>query len=1165
MIWHRIAIVFAGIVAAASASGARANDLSVTGSVGADWSAARLVTPSPDAVLRPGHKLRITVTGQVDINFEQKHRRDCSWFGLSCKNIDWTEHHWNGPDSAPVLIQIRAIGSGQVIASQVVNAQFSGLTVPVDTTDFSKRYEVVASLAGVGTAIDPARSAGSYTVSLTIDATARADAFSSWLTGTKPTADLATSAEVLDQALLQSRPEQTAGALRSYAASRFPLANVALRSSYETLVRKAMEIAPGDPANAMALANFFRAVGLNAQADAVLNKVINDLEAKTDSHSRFLLAKAYVGRADAGLVASGGVSPTAVEDALAYYAKSIELFEAVGRRDFLSDTLVRRARLLRGTRTPAALADAIAAFQRARDLAPEMVRARGAFESPDGKSLQLLDWADGYRTPTLGAAADDSPWIADAVPLAWDAVDQKVLESRNGIAFQWRSLAPDAVAQPGPLLSRQRWGLEVAGGAAITINAGGTATHFAAKGTITPLSFKGAARCPEVILPPGLGRPTALTVQPFVLGSIARSGEVAATYCNDTLQIYKIVGGVPSLVQTVALPVAGGGNYGSLNIAAGPANCGVAVAKMENNGGPAIISVTLVRLDGGRVSLSLAAVPPAAPSTPFPSFGLPKMAYPTFTADGRILVVRSDMDAELFSCAGSAVGKIKIPPRSSKPQMPVEFLKMQWLDKDFLSVADFDGSRLLVMDTARAETNAYPVGMTDSVYASAPKMEFAFPGVTPGATPRVAKSARRAILRQLGEAVAVSQTVSFLPGTRFFESTLLNSGQTLLSSDLNFSESVVTDLATGRATPIGAALGRPFGIDGVDGWAAVRFGPAPSSGATPFFAFKPPVAIEIYRKAMLVQTATFGDLGAADRSRVAGAIAKIVHDNPPQAFPVPPGYPFFPPLDLHYLVESPDRLSLQRSLMTTTGPLASSGGRGAIGLCVSLLGRTQAGTVLPLPLSLPPGALPSELYSFRDGKPVLEKADAFDCMSATVVDGDKPTILTREPTTPQASQFRIKWLRNGAWIDGGIQPGIGMIGESSVMPDGSVLVLLNPSDSSGPGADLIRLLPGGGQRSACTACSGINVYAAATAISTRLRTGDQGRTEDGPVQIDTRNLVMVDREGKLLAKPDGDETVILSLDTGAELLRVRLGRVLVLRKNLVVVDTGEDKLQVHRL
>ena len=100
---------------------AAAQDLSVPGSVDASWSSARLISPSPDAIVRPGHTLSVTITaGQVDINQDARSQRKCGLFGLDCHWINWTDHHWHGPDAAPVLVQVRTASSKVVVASAVV-------------------------------------------------------------------------------------------------------------------------------------------------------------------------------------------------------------------------------------------------------------------------------------------------------------------------------------------------------------------------------------------------------------------------------------------------------------------------------------------------------------------------------------------------------------------------------------------------------------------------------------------------------------------------------------------------------------------------------------------------------------------------------------------------------------------------------------------------------------------------------------------------------------------------------------------------------------------------------------------------------------------------------------------------------------------------------------
>jgi len=125
------------------------------------------------------------------------------------------------------------------------------------------------------------------------------------------------------------------------------------------------------------------------------------------------------------------------------------------------------------------------------------------------------------------------------------------------------------------------------------------------------------------------------------------------------------------------------------------------------------------------------------------------------------------------------------------------------------------------------------------------------------------------------------------------------------------------------------------------------------------------------------------------------------------------------------------------------------------------------------------------------------------------------------------------------------------------------MLLLTNAPANNANHMLIRLPPGGGQALACSACNSIAVSAAAEALAGKLNDQATGRGQVGLGFVHYDGIVRVDRAGKVLARPEGDETVIQSLVTGKELIRFRLGRVLVLRSNLAIVDTGELNLQVH--
>ena len=399
---------------------------------------------------------------------------------------------------------------------------------------------------------------------------------------------------------------------------------------------------------------------------------------------------------------------------------------------------------------------------------------------------------------------------------------------------------------------------------------------------------------------------------------------------------------------------------------------------------------------------------------------------------------------------------------------------------------------------------------------------------------------------------------------------LLNGGRYMLVTTA-FSAPTLADLSDARTTLLNELLA-PVPIEAANGWAAIRTVDTPVQVQP--FTFVPryrPKAIETYAGSAVASTTSLPDFTAAQRANMVTAL-KTVFDSPFHgglaAPPLPgiPPPPFLPPEEFAAVVADPSRMEQIYSLGLVISPLASSGAAGAHLLCPMIYARAPSGDMKPLPdffLAITAQIPPPLLVTYRGGRPTFTPvADKRSCDGLVVIDGPVPIVLADEGN---GQQHRLRWLRNGAWVDAGLKSGDGVPAMGSVMPDGSVLLLMTNAPGAPANHTLLRLPPGGGQQNACAHCASLPLMDAAKALWQRSQDDPTARTDTPFAPMDPQKVIMVDAAGRLLVRPDGDETVIESLHTGAELLRVRLSGPLVLRPSLVVLDSGDAKLQVHQL
>jgi hypothetical protein len=752
------------------------------------------------------------------------------------------------------------------------------------------------------------------------------------------------------------------------------------------------------------------------------------------------------------------------------------------------------------------------------------------------------------------------------MPVRWDPQTSRMLEATPFGAYQWRAATPGASSEPAPIMPRDPSRIDSSNGSVLSLTAGGRASYASHSGLVSTVLFGTVDSCaaPPLVA----GAPPGSVSFPFVQGSLSRNGDLLAVYCNKDLYAYRIdASGSLAPAGNAAIAPSGGANFANISITAGPADCGVAVAMVSppSPSSPSPVkSVTILRPDGTRKQLAI-------PSLPAGNFdvSVPSVA---FAGDGRVIIIQGFAPVAAFTCDGAPATAIATPGGSllHAPEpgrmMPGQ-LETRWMDDNRVAVASMFTGQLFVIDTNKNSLETFAAGPAADRSLSGPMRPLSqdnifLPPATAGAPPRAVQIMRKVEARALNDA-SPSSTGIFLPQGAPNGALLLTGGRYLLSRSYWGTSDRIVDLTDGSSTPVPGGLVTASPTNGVNGWAALKLeGIAGAGGGIFLSANRVRVAsVETYSGRDHGVSLPIPAMGDSERSAVVEAIRAVLAKLPNPLPPDPAGSPFFPMSQLKGLTEDPSRLSIFYMPGVTAESLASSGTTGAQPLCPMLFGKTTAGAMIMIPIQPPPGTLRPLIVSYVNGSPSLTAASA-DCnMSNFVIDGDKPALVT---LVRNGTQAKLKWTRGGAVIDGGDQPGTGVIAEGTALDDGSLLLLLTNAPANNANHMLIRLLPGGGQALACPQCNSIAVGAAAEALTSKLYDQATGRGQVGIPIVHYDGIVRVDRAGKVLARPEGDETVIQSLVTGKELIRFRLGRVLVLRSDLAIVDTGEANLQVHR-
>ncbi|MGO7394587.1 tetratricopeptide repeat protein [Rhizobium ruizarguesonis] len=1133
----RLLLLLPFLIPASIAVGA---DLSVAGgTVQATWTEPRAVSIASDAVLRAGHAVTISIAGQVDINQEQKSERHCGILGIGCNTEHWIEHHFVNPDQTPVLVQIRQVGSDNIVDEKLVNQTPVTMQVP-QNIDFTKKYELVAILQGTrNRAIDPKRSASAYSVLIDIDATQRSDYFPVYLGSIGSNIDLALNSESLDRALLNGHAKAVASTLRNFAVSRFPATETTNRIAHEKLLRKADAIAPDDPANALALAEYYRTVGLYALADETLQKTLSSLEGKSDPLSLMRLGDAYSIAAATDLAKFGGMNVEAAQEAAALYAKASASYEAAARRDLQAGAMISRAKVLRGLRTREGLKTATKLLQSAFDLTPETLRFRTLAASPDGRNVFGLDWTAAFTISPISDYPASSSRIEHEAVVAFDPEKQSLLVEKDE-ALWWHSLDANAKLQPTSILKSPF--IEASGGAILTHPADGQIRFATPDGQASLLKYGETTTCAA---PP----PPAPDVKAFALmaSSLGPKGEVIAASCNGTLYLYSVVDGVPtSRVHT--------DKFGTpANLKAGPPACGAIVQTATDPFSMEPNSTILVKLDGSEVVLDVSHAAPPAQTVPSPT-------QAEFTSDNVALVLVSGSVLMAFRCNdGGRIAAVDLPRVESTEPTPYgerlpQSVRLQRLSANTFAVVD-SGKRINVFEWPSQRLRSYDFPKLP-LFNAFQLMGILLPPAAVDAPPRFLRYERLVtVQRQLSEEEDISDPMSLPPEMLPSPSFLLNGGRYLLSFDDTIGRRL-TDTQSGIDLPLPAnsrILAMP--LDGIDQWAALREMPGPVVPGTALMAVD---AVDVLNGASISATttlpATVSPQALQATVEALNRFAAFWANIPAEAKSQPEPVGIFPRNQIENLVKNPDRLRFHYVPVPHTPSLAKEAAPTAQLVCSTLSAIDDSGQEKLVPL----GGVPSVpvLITFRDGKPsLLPLPWTSNCVDLRLISGAVPTVLVLKSVGPKAS---LEWVQNGVWTKVLESPHpIGLVAGRSDK-NGSLLLLINEAQPGGETFSIKKLSASTGLVNACSGCTGLrppqlNVDTSSSVLDQFF----------GPVSAGVH--MSTDKAAEVIAYPADDETVVYSMTAARDLLRTKRGIPILLTKEVLVLARSDGLVELNPL
>ena len=1129
-----------------------AEDLTVKGNVHATWSSLTRVSPAQDAIVHAGDTVTVTLSGQIDVNQSVRHESHCDLF-VFCHDVSIPIHNFRTPGQAPVNFEIRPVGGGPAVASATIGASPGILQVPISDAAFETHYEIVALLAGAGTSIAPERSAGSFMVGLDIDAGGRASYFGTWLEHIRPNAARATATPAIADDL-RTKGSVVARALREYAISAYPVPNMANNESHVHLVRAAVSLAPGDVENSLALARYFRAVGLDRSADTELANAITKLENRNDPRSRRQLGDAYMARMEAVLKKSGAIDPAATQAALAFADHAVRAYGQANRKDLVSKAQFVRGRLLRGMRTRVSLNAAIEAFRSALVGAPEIVSADTVLQNVDGSRIYAMKFNNEFSLGSIvdGPNATD-PDLMDRVPIAWDSARRRLLAAGKG-GLSWLSPkldAPDAAPAVSP------GGIQVGNGAIARQTDLSRVDYFSNDNIATSVPVGGANKTTCQALPPFKGG--------GIRGmSLSLDGSVLVVLCNSTVRVFVYGGGnLRELLEKKLAPVPI-----AAHAVAGPATCGTVVITYPHAGQPTI-KYTLLR-PGHEITLLDFPAPSRLALSINPPPGPGRITF----ANDRVLIASSTRAISTFRCSdGHHDGDITLPlvPDPVMPDAgfglanrlltPPPGMWFQWLTGSKLAIVRTWARSVDVIEWPNQSVTHFKTSPTISDIDIFQSAHLLLPPAVVHGAPLMFKPHRKMELVEY-PATAHQPVLEFdIPGGRApiyltpdgshlivqrpGTPTWIAENKVGATLSKGSSDEVTLDIVGNHTNRVVGKLNAQghlmeLHVAGVSAVAIPLPQPSPS-----YFAKAVPALQQWYN------------------------VWKKI-PNPPR----PPG--MFQNKDLPGVIADPKRLTTVLNVLTSRyflesfmalQPLSSSQGRSYVLLCARLAAK-PAGGGTPIPISGPLPDVPF-LGTETGGTLRLREAPALPITA--------PTLPTGIPLAPPSCQIqhlvrglsptlvnliggpggpRLQMLTASGWIRTNVVM-LPMAGWS--LSDGDLLLLL---PDRRPGKFTLVRVNGKGQSSpACARCSSLALGEAFRQFAPpKIKPPAQlPFIGGGPI-----SMVMIDATGRFLARPDGDETIVISLADESVVARAPLGKPLVVTQHLLALSSGDRRVRYYR-
>jgi hypothetical protein len=1131
---------------------ATGQDLTVKGNMLASWTSLTRISPAQDAVVHDGDTVTVTVSGQIDINQETRHETHCDLW-VFCHDETIPVHNFRSPGQIAVVVEIRTIGGGLAVASTQIGAAPGVLQLPTSDSSFETQYEIVALLDGAGSSVDPGRSAGSFDIRVDIDASRRASYFKTWLDQTHPSASRATDPTAIADDL-RTQGTIVAAALRQYAAGSFPVPNPTNNDSHARLVRKAVDLAPGDVENTLALARYLRAVGLDVQADAELAKVVDRLENLGDPHSRRQLGDAYMARMAAALSKGGGVDPVAAQAALSFADNAVKSYGQANRSDLVSEAHFARARLLRGMRTRESLTAAAEAYKAALADVPDTVAAETVLETTDGRlyalkvsdAVSLSSFVDGPRPL--------DPGLTDQQPIAWDPVRQRLLVFENS-GLVWLSLrldAPKAAPDVSPGI------LQVGDGAIARIKDFQSVDYFSSDQVATNLPVAGSGATTCTALPPSLAG--------GVYGmTMSLDGSVVAVICNSTVRVFHHSSGRITQVLEKALPPTA--LAGTSSAVAGPATCGTVVVTRAYPGQTAT-SLTLLRAGNEFKLTSL----PSGPGGQLPIFIGPDQI--TFAAD-HILVATSDHAISKFRCSdGGSDGEITLPSVQGTPvgqSAPVIIISFRWLTESNLAVIRPVPRSVDVISWPDQKVSHFDAHADLSSFDLQLAAQLLLPPASGVSSPRMLKPHRRTELTEHSPQTGVSVVSMDVPGNR--EPIVPTAdGTHLIVQRLGGTTWVVEN----KVSP-NVAKGPP------DEVALDTFGTASGWIAGKLNAESRLVALRTTDASGTSVPVPLPDPPASYYASIVTALPAVY--TAWKQMPNAPEFPgWFQNKDLPSVIADPSLLTVNYNVQAaglvselpfaafapnSLPSLSSARGSPSLTICATAAARPMAGApALPMAQFLPDllylGVQSGGALSFREvpdpnptgppgpfGRPQT-------CLFKQLVRGAFPTLIG---WGLQVGDQKLKMLTQAGWVTTNITQAA-FAGWSAA--DGSVLLLV--PDVAPPGQiakfSLMRVKNDGSSAAACGLCTALPLQDAFNSLAPTSPLSPsfaQFRFQAGGIS----SMIMVDAKGRLLARPSEDETVVVSLTDDKVLKRAPLGKPVFVSDHMVAISSPDKRVRFY--